>query len=226
MSKSTIAILSVVVLFGLFIGSAVYYKNSAVGGGTIPTAEVSSTDWKIGEGKVVLMEYSDYQCPACGVYFPVVEKIVSDNIKDLTFVYRNFPLPQHPNAMPAAKAAEAAGKQGKFWEMYREIFANQSDWSENGNAKEVFAGYADKLGLDKAKFTTDVSSSEISAKIQNDYKSGVALQVQGTPTFFINGKKIDNPTSFEAFQKVILDAIAESKGTQTSTENSTSTNNQ
>lgn len=225
MSKSTIAILGVLVLFGLFIGSAVYYKNSAVGGGTIPTAEIGATDWKIGDGKVVVMEYSDFQCPACGAYFPVVEKVIGDNIKDLTFVYRNFPLPQHQNAMPAARAAEAAGKQGKFWEMYRQIFSTQSDWSKNGNAKDVFVGYAEKLGLDKNKFATDMSSSEVSAKIQNDYKSGVALEVQGTPSFFINGKKINNPSSFEAFQKIILDAIAESKGIQATTTAATTTKN-
>ena len=126
------------------------------------------------------------------------------------FAYRHFPLPQHKNAKLAATVAEAAGKQDKFWEMHDLIFQNQSDWSEEKNAAVIFAKYAQDLGLDLAQFQTDIASEEIKAKIENDYKSGVKAGVNSTPTFFLNGKKINNPRNYDEFKNAIEQALGQS----------------
>lgn len=158
-----------------------------------------------------LIEYSDFQCPACGSYYPIVKKVTEDLGSQVRFAYRNFPLPQHKNAKLAATVAEAAGKQGKFWEMHDLIFQNQSDWSEEKNAAAIFAKYAQELNLDLARFQTDIASEEIKTKIENDYKSGVKAGVNSTPSFFLNGKKMDNPRNYDEFKNAIGQALRQSK---------------
>ena len=156
--------------------------------------------------KVTLVEYSDFQCPACGAYYPMVESIF-DQYKDrISFTYRNFLLPQHQNATIAASAAEAAGLQGKFWEMTDALFKNQGSWSlmDNDTAEAAFLTYANKIGLNIVKFKLDISSAAVKNKIDRDQKSGLASAVDHTPTFFINGKKADNPQSADEF-KALLD---------------------
>lgn len=162
------------------------------------------------EAKVSLIEYSDFQCPACGSYYPILKKVSEDLGEQVRFAYRHFPLPQHKNAKLAATVAEAAGKQNKFWEMHDLIFQNQSDWSEEKNAAIIFAKYAQDLNLDLALFQTDIASDEIKAKIENDYKSGVKAGVNSTPTFFLNGKKLDNPRNYDEFKNAILQALGQS----------------
>ena len=160
--------------------------------------------------KAALIEYSDFQCPACGSYYPILKKVSEDLGAQVKFAYRHFPLSQHKNAKLAATVAEAAGKQGKFWEMHDLIFQNQSDWSEEKNAAVIFAKYAQDLQLDLAKFQTDIASEEIKAKIENDYKSGVKAGVNSTPSFFLNGKKLDNPRNYDEFKNAILQALGQS----------------
>lgn len=162
------------------------------------------------EASATLIEYSDFQCPACGAYYPILKKVAEDMGSQVQFAYRHFPLPQHKNAKLAATVAEAAGKQGKFWEMHDLIFQNQSDWSEEKNAAIIFAKYAQDLGLDLAKFQTDIASEEIKAKIENDSKSGVKAGVNSTPSFFLNGKKLDNPRNYDEFKNAILQALGQS----------------
>src|SRR3990167_4887756 len=101
------------------------------------------------EALATLIEYSDFQCPACGSYYPILKKVSEELGAKVKFAYRHFPLPQHKNAKLAATVDEAAGKQGKFWEMHDLIFQNQSDWSEDKNAPIIFAQYAQELGLDQ-----------------------------------------------------------------------------
>ena len=162
------------------------------------------------EALATLIEYSDFQCPACGSYYPIVKKISEDMSAKVRFAYRHFPLPQHKNAKLAATVAEAAGKQGKFWEMHDLIFQNQSDWSEDKNAATIFAKYAQEVGLDLARFQTDIASDEIKAKIENDYKSGVKAGVNSTPSFFLNGKKMDNPRNYDEFKNSIEQSLGQS----------------
>jgi len=123
------------------------------------------------------------------------------------FVVRYFPLPGHKNSMTAASAVEAAGKQGKYWEMHDVVFENQRDWGEKQIATPViFEGYAKQLGLDLTKFQQDVISQEVKSRIERDKNTGTTLGIQGTPTFFLNGIKIENPRGYEEFKKILDDA--------------------
>ena len=155
---------------------------------------------------VTLVEYLDFECEACGAYYPLVKQLEAEYGDRVTFVARYYPLPGHRNALPAAYAAEAAGLQGKFWEMHDLLFTRQKDWGEKPIATpEVFESFAQELGLDMTKFKADVASAEIAARVKRDQDAGNQLGVKSTPTFFLNGKKIQNPQSYEAF-KALLDA--------------------
>lgn len=161
------------------------------------------------ETKVVIMEYSDFECPACRSYYLVVRQIMEEYGDRVAFVYRHFPLTGiHANAEFAARAAEAAGKQGKFWEMHDLLFEKQSEWSKSAKAPEMFESYAKLLDLNVEQFVIDWKSKEVknfvSAQRVHSLKSGL----QGTPTFFINGKQIQNPDSVEQFRKIISEAIS------------------
>ena len=162
------------------------------------------------EALATLIEYSDFQCPACGSYYPILKKINEDLGAKVRFAYRHFPLPQHKNAKLAATVAEAAGLQGKFWEMHDLIFQNQSDWSEDKNAAILFAKNAQDVGVVLARFQTDVASGDIKAKIENDYKSGIKAGVNSTPSFFLNGKKITNPRNYDEFKNAIEQTLGQS----------------
>lgn len=171
--------------------------------------EVTTGDWTKGAAnpKVSLVEYGDFQCPACASYAPLVEKAILEYGDRLSFTYRHFPLPQHKNALAASYAAEAAGKQGKFWEMYTLIFDRQTKWSESYTAAQTFEGYAKELNLDIAQYKKDVSSSETKEGVSYDRKTGEASGVQSTPSFFLNGKKMQNPRTYEELKALIEYAL-------------------
>lgn len=213
-SRFSLILIACVLVFGaiLFFG-----KKDA----SAPTDEngkaVQASNHVKGEGKknVVLTEYGDFECPACGQYYPIVEQVVEKYKEDITFQFRNFPLRQiHPNAVLAHRYAEAASNQGKFWEMYNLLYQNQSTWSNSSNAGGTFRSLAESLNLDMGKLDTDVKGEATNAVINADVAEGQNLGVSSTPTFFINGKKIENPTNLEAFNKLIEDAIAEKNQNQ------------
>ena len=139
------------------------------------------------QAAIKVVEYGDYQCPHCGTAYPIIKEIQSTFGDQILFVFRNFPLQEsHRYANIAAQAAEAAGKQGKFWEMHDAIFENQQQLNE-----EFIEHLAEKLGLDMEEFEEDLDSEEISTKVEDDFESGVRSGVNGTPSFFINGEKFD-----------------------------------
>lgn len=139
------------------------------------------------QAAIKLVEYGDYQCPHCATAYPIIKEIQSTFGDQILFVFRNFPLQEsHRYANIAAQAAEAAGKQGKFWEMHDAIFENQQHLNE-----EFIEHLAEKLGLDMDEFEEDMNSEEISTKVEDDFESGVRSGVNGTPSFFINGEKFD-----------------------------------
>lgn len=146
--------------------------------------------------KVTIVEFADFQCPACAAVHPAVKQILNDYKGKVNFVFRHFPLPQHKNALIAASAAEAAGEQGKFWEMENLLFENQDKWSESDKAKEIFLTYAKELGLDKDKFKSAIEGNKFTSKITGDKDDGQALGVNSTPTFFINGQKFSESASY------------------------------
>jgi protein-disulfide isomerase len=139
---------------------------------------------------VTLVEFSDYQCPACGAYHPLVKQLLSDFAGKLSFVFRNYPLSYHPDALAACLAVEAAGLQGKYWQMHDKIFETQATWSTSTNAKEVFLDYAKDLGLDVDKFAQDLESTTVKNKVESDYNDGVKIGISETPTFYLNGQKL------------------------------------
>jgi len=172
------------------------------------TDAVSSSDWSRGnqEAKVIFVEYSDFQCPACSAYYPLLKKLNEDFGGKIKFIYRHFPLRQiHKNAELAAHAAEAAGRQGKFWQMHDMLFENQNNWSgkSGSDAEDTFASYARSLNLDVERFNKDLDLKDIKEKVENDYQSGVRSQVNATPTFFLNGAKFENPRSYEELRSRI-----------------------
>lgn|SRR3989344_443884 len=159
------------------------------------------------DSKVILIEYSDFQCPACKAYFPLVKQI-ADTFKDkAAIIYRHFPLPQHQNAQKAAYSAESAGNQGKFWEMHDLLFKNQENWSDKSNIDELLLSYAKELKLDEEQFKKDIASKKIHDKVDTDVSSGQEAGVNSTPSFFLNGEKLDNPSNFETFKKIIEKAV-------------------
>src|SRR3989344_6988730 len=139
---------------------------------------------------ITLVEFGDYQCPACGVVHPVVKKVIEDYGVNVNFVFRNFPLPAHKNAVVSAEAAEAAGAQGKFWEMHNMLYETQADWESSNTPLDIFAGYAKKLGLNVGEFRTFVENKKGEEKINRDKDDGIVLGVNATPTFYINGQKL------------------------------------
>lgn len=149
---------------------------------------------KVGS-KVILVEYGDFQCPPCASIYPKI-KAISEQYKDqIQVVFRNFPIAtSHPNAKAAAATAEAAGLQGKYWEMHDKIYEQQSSWSElPGTERNVFfEGLAKEIGLDITKFNNDVARVSITDKINYDYAIGKKAGVQGTPSFYLNGVQLES----------------------------------
>jgi len=180
----------------------------------IQTANKSSGDiadhvFGKADSKVVLIEYGDFQCPGCGSAHPKVKAVVEKYKNQVAFVFRNFPLVSiHPNARAAAAAAEAAGLQGKYWEMHDKLYESQQSWN-TANATDrvaIFAGYAADLGLDANVFKTDIASNQVNQKISYDQAIGKKVDITGTPTFFLNGKTIDQETWVD--QQKLDDAFA------------------
>lgn len=196
-----------VTIIGIWSAAKEGSPAAPTGNGRI-AEEVIAGEWTKGATtpKVNLVEYSDFQCPSCAFYYPLIEKVVLEYGDRLSFTYRHFPLPQHKNALAASYAAEAAGKQGKFWEMHAMIFDRQQKWSESYTAAQTFEGYAKELNLDLAQYKKDISS-ETKENVSHDRKTGEASGVQSTPSFFLNGKKMQNPRTYEELKALIEYAL-------------------
>ena len=213
MNRNTILI-SIVSVLGTFLLLFGVYKliNQPVVTDFPQTKELKSTDhikWS-SEKKNILVEYSDFQCPSCKGAHDFLKTIEAsgsadfDITKKVTFVYRHFPLYQiHNKANVASYAAEAAGIQGKFWEMTNLLFENQQTWKESNNPqKEDFVNYAKELKLDIAKFKKDSDSTEVKNRVTKDLREAEQMGVNSTPTFFLNGKKVD-VNNFNEFKTLL-----------------------
>jgi protein-disulfide isomerase len=154
------------------------------------------------DAKVVITEFSDYQCPFCTQADALIEQVLAAN-PGVALVYKQFPLTSiHPNALPASKAALAAGKQGKYWEMHKLLFANQ-----RALGAEQLKDYAKQIGLDVPKWEKDMNSPEIADQINAEMKEAQTAEVRGTPTIFVNGKRVMN-RSVDGFKQMIDEAKA------------------
>jgi protein-disulfide isomerase len=146
------------------------------------------------DARVTLEEFGDFECAPCGNLSPILEKLEQDYGTRLRVVFREYPLPAHPHAFAAASAAEAAGRQGRFWEMHDLLYHNRFVWPGAPDIAAAFADYATKIGLDGGRFTRDRDSEEVKKRIRLDQERAISLDVKETPTLFINGTRVP-PTS-------------------------------
>lgn len=186
---------------------AVIAAGNTAGTTTTPTTTTttklslapSSSDHVRGDledAQVIMVEYSDFQCPYCERHHPTLEQVFDTYGDDIAWVYRHFPLSFHPNAKPAALASECANEQGKFWEFADAMFAGQTGGLDGSaaTASAFFVSAAEELGLDIAKFNSCVSSNKYQSKVDADMASGRASGVDGTPATFINGVMVTGST--------------------------------
>lgn len=201
-----LAVLIIVSVFGLAQISNQPTQSTSVLSEEVKIPAVANNEVTIGteSAKAVLVEYSDFQCPACATYNPLVKQLLKDFEGKIFYVYRFFPLTQiHKNAELSSYAAYAAHLQGKFGPMQDKLFENQKSWSEDSNAKEIFISYAKKLDLNMAKFEEDINSDSTKQFVLSQEKSAISLGINSTPTFFLNGNRIQNPRSYEEFKNLI-----------------------
>ncbi len=196
----------------IFLGILVVTKHKA-GAPTGNNANSSQlTNHTVGAGKsgVTLTEYGDFACPACYAYYPLVEQVKQKYGDQITFQFRNFPLVElHKNALIGARAAEAASLQGKFWEMYQQLYENQPNWRESNSPQQFFDQFANQIGLNLDKFHEDMKSEQVNNFVQADRAEAQKLGFSGTPSFLLDGKQIDSSgvRTIEDFSKLIDAAI-------------------
>jgi protein-disulfide isomerase len=198
-SKILIAIVGVTILI-IALASMVLTKPTPI----LTKADlVTKTAYTRGNpnAKTYLVEFSDFQCPACLALKPTVDEIIKTNETKLLFAYRNFPLDQHPFSHQSAKAAEAAGRQGKYWEMFDLLFTNQDKFSD-----ALFPQLADQLGLDRTKFAADMNDPTINNIILDDIAAGTKFGIDATPTFFLNGQKL-TINSYSDLKNAVAQAV-------------------
>jgi protein-disulfide isomerase len=140
--------------------------------------------------KATLEEFGDFECPPCGNLSPVLEQLEKDYAQQLRVVFREFPMPMHKHALDAARAAEAAGLQGHFWEMHDMLYHNRFTWPGAADVRVVFADYAKTLKLDVDRFKKDLDGSQVDARIKADKERAASLGVDRTPTLFINDRQV------------------------------------
>src|SRR5829696_127228 len=152
----------------------------------------ASNPWSRGmaTARVTVEEFSDFQCPACGALEPGLRRVMKDYEDRVRFTFRNYPLQMHKYAFLASRAAEAAGAQGKFWEMHDMIYDNQKEWSDSMEPRVQFDSYATRLGLDVQRFKADMERQDLADRIKADLSRGNSLGVKGTPTVYLNGREL------------------------------------
>lgn len=213
MDKRFLAVLGVL-LVGFF-GLLFFNKgdsNSSNNGNS--NGDVELTNHVRGEATsgVILTEWGDFQCPACAQYYPLVKQLKEEYGDKVGIRFRHFPLQTiHQNALISSRAAEAAALQDKFFEMHDLLYENQNAWAQSSDPTDIFVGYADQLELDTAKFEKDMKSNAVNQKVRADLAEANKRGYSSTPTFDINGEKIENPRDLEGFKKLIDEAIAEKK---------------
>ena len=189
-----------VALVAAVAAGAWYFTSSRQGTGELAAGERGAEPARaLGpeNAPVVLEEFGDYQCPPCREVFPEVEAVKREYGDRLRFVFRHYPLTRiHPHALLAALAAEAAGAQGKFWEMHRALYENQQAWSRMPDPRPLFELYALRIGLDVERFRRDIGGQEADARVVADHNRARSLGVESTPTFFLNGRKLPPMSGF------------------------------
>jgi protein-disulfide isomerase len=231
----------IIILFvlGVAVGSAYYLKRTSNGVSPLPpvanssvstttpgpqgTTTPSTTGATPGaepahvlgpaSAPAKLEEFGDFECPPCGLLHPILVEMKREFGDQLQITFREFPLTQlHPHALAAASSAEAAGVQGKFWEMHDLLYEHQKDWHEAFDVRPIFEGYAKQIGLDVERFKQDINENVVARRITADGSRGHAFGVKGTPTVFLNGKEVPfDQLPAEKLRVLIKAAISSSK---------------
>ncbi|NUM25567.1 MAG: DsbA family protein [Candidatus Buchananbacteria bacterium] len=204
------------VAFGIYVAKVIYLLRSGEitaselfgGSAAEPDDQIVLTnlatddDPSVGpkDAKVVVVEFSDFQCPYCAQVYPVVKELIKDYSDRVLFVFRDFPLTDiHPQAVLASLAGECANEQGKFWEMHDKIFENQDKINEDN-----LAAWSVQIGLNSLQFSSCMGAGKYLPEIEADLQEGLAFGVEATPTFFINGKPLRGAVSLATFESIIL----------------------
>ena len=237
-SSLPVAIIGIVLLVALGAGWW-FYNNSKSGTGTTSNktatpeknwneiftkAPSGGTNWTKGSptAAVTIEEFADFQCPTCAQMHPKVNEIRNVFGDRVRIVFRHFPLSGHPFAYDAALAAEAAGLQGKFWEMQNMLFSNQQSWATSTNPRQMFADYAKTLGLNVDQFSNDIIGLPIKNRVDGDLQRGRAIGVTSTPSFYINNKPLG--TNLDGLRATVEKALQEAEGAKQAPPAETNTN--
>jgi len=210
--KRILPFIIILLVLGVAVGSAYYLKRTSNGVQPLPpitnasanTGSQDTTPVTTGNSgaepahvlgpanaPAKLEEFGDFECPPCGLLHPILVEMKREFGDQLQITFREFPLTQlHPHAVAAASSAEAAGLQGKFWEMHDLLYEHQKDWHETFDTRPIFEGYATQLGLDLERFRQDVNGNVVARRITADGSRGHGFGVKGTPTVFLNGKEV------------------------------------
>ena len=211
MSKAAKPIV-IIVLAVAVAGAAAFYFSRQSNEATNTSDSASAPLQKTGGGRfrgpenarITLVEFGDYQCPSCKAYHPVVQELLARYPQQVRLEFHHYPLISiHPNAMAASMAVEAAGEQGKYWEMHDLVFELQDQWSRSPNPEPDFLAMASRLGLNQNSFMQAMRSPQLQDRVLQDVVRAREAQVEAVPTFFIDGKKISVPLSITAFVDIV-----------------------
>jgi protein-disulfide isomerase len=231
MSKQFWGVVIIVIL--IFVGIFALSGNNSNSTNSKSSSSTTATNHVEGLGKdgITLVEYGDYQCPYCAQYYSIVKQVQAEYNTQLTFQFRNFPLVSlHPNAFAAARAAEAAGLEGKFWQMHDLLYEQSAayyegqtggNWVGASDPTPIFNADAQELGLNVTQFKTDYAGDTVNNLINADMAAGNKLNIQGTPTFFLDGKQIQVGESASSFEQLINAEIAKKTGSSSNAASTT-----
>jgi protein-disulfide isomerase len=160
---------------------------------------------------VTLEEFADFQCPPCAGLYPELKRIEAEYGSRLRVIFRHFPLSMHRYAVEAARASEAAALQGHFWEMHDRLYESQEQWGESCDVREQFTAYARDLGLDVERFKRDLDSTDVNERIRLDQQRGESIEIDGTPTLFLNAREIPSSSRSPEGMRAMIDAALKGK---------------
>ncbi len=189
-----------IALGAIIVGVLLFKFGNQVPSAPILEPRASAYSKGAPQAKVVMTEFGDFQCPACYTAQSAIEKLLGEYPSDLRLVFRNLPLTSHPYALIAAQAAESAGAQGKFWEMHNTLYARQQEWGDPNKgtseeqARAFFSAYAEGIGLDMNKYNADMAGTTYQDVIRQDVEAGTKAGANATPTFYMNGVKVADPS--------------------------------
>lgn len=191
---AAVALVTVIAGVGLYRTYRTPSLTASVAQGVVGNPQNEAHVRGLPQARVTIEEYGDFQCPPCGQLSEPLNQIEREFNKECRLVFRELPLINHAHAKQAAYAAEAAGLQGRFWEMHDILYREQGIWSKVEDPAELFAGYAKVAGLDGARFQKDLAGDEVKARVMADQQRAAELGVKVTPTVFVNGTLVSGPS--------------------------------